>query len=222
MKKNVMMRVASVLLICVLLTSSVISGTFAKYVTAQTGDDYARVAKFGVEITAIGKMFAKEYDTEDPADAAVVGAKSVVSGVNVVAPGTSGELSAIKITGTPEVAVEVKYTATVDFGDNWKVAGDVYYCPIEITIDGTTYKGTDYANIGEFEAAIAKAITDQSKKYAAGTTLEDDALCAVEISWAWAFEGNDDVKDTFLGDAAADGTEIYIDIDLSCTVTQID
>ena len=224
MKKNVMMRSASLLLVMVLLTSSVISGTFAKYVTAKKGDDYARVAKFGVEITAIGKMFAKEYDTKNAADIAYVGAKSVVSTENVVAPGTSGELSAIAITGTPEVAVEVKYEATVDFGTLWVDELGVYYCPIEITIDGTTFKGTDpaYANIDAFEAAIAKAITDQSNKFPAGTTLEDKADCSVSISWAWAFEANDDVKDTFLGDQAADGEEIYIDIDLRCSVTQID
>ena len=220
--KNKTMRVAALLLALTLMTSCFVGGTFAKYTTAQTGDDYARVAKFGVDITAIGTMFAKEYDTKNPADIAYVGAKSVVSGDTVVAPGTSGELSEIKITGTPEVAVEVTYTAAVDFGANWVDENGDYYCPIEITVDGTTYKGTDYLSIGAFEDAIAAAITDQHNRFAAGTVLDTEANCSVSISWAWAFEGNDDVKDTFLGDQAADGVDIYIDIDLSVTVTQID
>ena len=44
MKKNRMMRVASALLVAVLLTTCAISGTFAKYVSTATGEDAARVA----------------------------------------------------------------------------------------------------------------------------------------------------------------------------------
>ena len=43
MKKNIMMRVASALLIAVLLTTCAISGTFAKYVSTASGSDTARV-----------------------------------------------------------------------------------------------------------------------------------------------------------------------------------
>ena len=52
MKKNKMMRLASGLLVAVLITTSTISGTFAKYVTTADAKDEARVAKFGVVITA--------------------------------------------------------------------------------------------------------------------------------------------------------------------------
>ena len=44
MKKNKMMRIASVLLVAVILTTCAISGTFAKYVTSGNGSDNARVA----------------------------------------------------------------------------------------------------------------------------------------------------------------------------------
>ena len=66
MKKNRMMRLASILLICVLLTTSVISGTFAKYVTADTGSDNARVAKWGVELIVTGdNLFSNSYNGVD-------------------------------------------------------------------------------------------------------------------------------------------------------------
>ena len=52
MKKNRMMRVASALLVAVLLTTCAISGTFAKYVTTESGSDFARVAKWGVNVEA--------------------------------------------------------------------------------------------------------------------------------------------------------------------------
>ena len=47
MKKNRMLRLASALLILTLLTTSVIGGTFAKYVSTGSVSDTARVAKWG-------------------------------------------------------------------------------------------------------------------------------------------------------------------------------
>ena len=61
MKKNVMMRVASIMLVLVLMTSSVISGTFAKYVTEGQSKDSARVAKFGVTVTGNAAIFSDSY-----------------------------------------------------------------------------------------------------------------------------------------------------------------
>ena len=65
MKKNTMMRLAAVLLVGVLLTTSVIGGTFAKYTTSDDATDTARVAKWGVTINLGAKkndMFDIEYD----------------------------------------------------------------------------------------------------------------------------------------------------------------
>lgn len=53
MKKNKIMRIASVLLVAVILTTCAISGTFAKYVTSGSGSDTARVAKFGVTVNEL-------------------------------------------------------------------------------------------------------------------------------------------------------------------------
>jgi hypothetical protein len=63
MKKNKMMRLASLLLVCVLLTTSVISGTFAKYTTSYTANDTARVAKWGFDQATLSfDLFAATYD----------------------------------------------------------------------------------------------------------------------------------------------------------------
>lgn len=223
MKKNKMMRLASCLLVAVLLTTCAVSGTFAKYVTSGSAEDSARVAKFGVKVTGTGNMFAETYTKTDAKF--TVAEDSVVSTERVVAPGTSGSLGGFAITGTPEVAVRVSYTAdTVDFGDKWVDKDGNYYCPIEITVGSTTLKGTDsaYTSIADFEAAIETAIEDENlkKDYAAGTPLGNAEK--LNISWKWAFEGNDDVKDTYLGDQAAAGNAATINIGVSCTVTQID
>ena len=60
-KKNWTLRAAVLMLALVLITSCFVGGTFAKYVTGGSGTDSARVAKFGVTVTANGTMFSKEY-----------------------------------------------------------------------------------------------------------------------------------------------------------------
>ena len=232
MKKNKMMRIASVLLIAVLMTTCAISGTFAKYVTDASSADSARVAKWGVTITGVtgdaNQMFAKEYADNDGTYNGV----SVASSVNVVAPGTSGTFSTFTITGTPEVATRVIYTPDVELGNNWIDKDDMnkFYCPITVTVGTTPICGLDYDSADAFETAIENAIVAKTADYTPGTDLTavvDDA----PISWAWAFTGatgsknnQSDAKDTFLGDRAAGdvGNAGTIDISVTITIEQID
>ena len=217
MKKNNMMRIASVLLVAVLLSTCVSSGTFAKYVTSATSTDTARVAKFGVVITANGTTFADNYDTDDEDVVATI-AKSVVTagdaGDSVVAPGTEGDMNAMTISGTPEVAVNVAYDATLTLA-NWTVGND-FYCPIIITVGNNNFNGTDYDSPDLFAAAVEAAIEGYSANYAAGTNLA--TAVAPVVSWSWPFEG-EDVEDTALGDAETAAT---ITLTIVTTVTQID
>lgn len=221
MKKNKIMRIASVLLVAVILTTCAISGTFAKYVTSGNGSDSARVAKWGVTVAGNAETFAKTYAKTD--DSFTVAANTVVSTEDVVAPGTSGDMAAFTLSGTPEVAVRVAFSGTLELGDKWVDSNSAYYCPIEITVGGTTFKGTAYNSADEFEAAVNAKIATYSKDYAANTTdLSTIGADAPAISWAWAFTGNDDVKDTYLGDQAAAGNAAKISLSVTATVTQID
>lgn len=89
MKKNKMMRIASVLLIVTLLSTCAISGTFAKYVVKGTGDSEARVAKWGIEISMNGDtLFANRYAKSDTGRGVAVLAKGQY---DVVAPGTNSD-----------------------------------------------------------------------------------------------------------------------------------
>lgn len=219
MKKNKMMRAASGLLVATLLTTCVISGTFAKYTTESGGSDTARVAKFGVTITANGDTFAKEYATDDSTVSGTI-AKSVIStdDKNVVAPGTSGTLVASTINGTPEVAVNVKREAELTL-TGWEDEDSHYYCPIIITVDGTEYAGVNYSSITEFKAAVEGAIQGDSHDYAPGTDLSGIAGDTFDVTWKWPFDGGDDAKDTALGNQ---GTASTIQLAIKTTVTQID
>ena len=105
MKKNKAMRSASVLLVATLLTTSVISGTLAKYTTQDAAEDTARVAKWGVELQAIGNLYGDTYKdrivTENDTTATV---QSVDKTADVVAPGTqNAEGFTFSLKGKPEV-----------------------------------------------------------------------------------------------------------------------
>jgi hypothetical protein len=113
MKKNKMMRIASVLLIVTLLSTCAISGTFAKYVTTAEGEDTARVAKWGITIETSGSMFSDSYVSTDEGYISAFGdgALSVKSDNEdqVVAPGTTSNVDGnhalvATVSGRPEVA----------------------------------------------------------------------------------------------------------------------
>lgn len=226
MKKNVMMRLASVLLIAVLISTSAISGTYAKYVTDGEGHDVARVAKFGVKVEGFDGMFATEYETHETDYVATVGANSVISssGENLVAPGTSGKMTEIRITGTPEVAVRVNYEVTKIELEGWEDKNGAYYCPIIIDVCGTKLDGQDYDDADAFKTAITNLVAGYTKSYEANQNLEDVQAENMDISWEWPFTtgAENDVKDTYLGDQAAADNAATIELTVTCTVTQID
>ena len=228
MKKNTMMRVASALMVAVLLTTCAISGTFAKYTTADSGSDFARVAKFGVAIEAESfDMFTEKY-AKDDATATFTGSYSVESadGDDVLAPGTSGSFADIAITGTPEVAVKVEIVADVEVSDNWSVDGD-FYCPVVVTVGTEKISGLDYTSATAFAAAIKAEIEGKSAQYAPNTDLSAVYNTTnLDLAWAWAFEGEEggkqtDAKDTALGDKAV-AEDLTISIGVEIAVTQID
>ena len=237
MKKNVMMRVAAMLLVCVLASTCGISGTFAKYVTSDNGSDFARVAKWGVQVEVESfNMFTDKYETDD---GKYTGAYSVDSNGNgdVLAPGTGGEFVDISVKGRPEVATEVSVAAVVTLSSNWTVVDDKgtpdpaddetkFYCPITVTVGTTPICGLNFDNAAAFVAEIQNAITGYSHVYGPN---EDLSLVDAnfDISWAWAFTGatgtainQTDEYDTQLGNKAT--TEVLtLQIDLSITVTQV-
>lgn len=233
MKKNVMMRVASIMLVLVLMSSSVISGTFAKYVTEGTGTDSARVAKWGVTVTSNGQMFGEHYNgtTDDKVALSYTGSVDSLGAIpgdgetNVVAPGTKGDMVGVALAGQPEVAVKVTYEADVTL-TGWKVDGSEY-CPLYIYVNDVAYNTGDSLSVADLEAAVEAAVASYSVSYPSQTDLSTVAADALRISWEWPFETYKagvlcDEKDTALGNATAAGTPATIEIKVTTTVTQVD
>lgn len=223
--RNKMKKATAVLLVAALATAWGAGGVFAKYTVAGSDSPTARVAKWGVEIKSSGNTtFAKTYEANS--GDAISGEVGVSSGANdfVIAPGTSGTLDGLTVSGTPEVQVKVSNAADVTL-TGWK-AGDNYYCPLKITVGDTTIYGLDYESAAAFETAIESAIGSKTAKYKAGTDLGALASAAPVIKWSWDYESKNgtkvnysDANDTALGNLATAPT---ISIALTTTVTQID
>lgn len=237
MKKTKSMRVALGMLALTLITSSFVGGTFAKYVTKATSNanDLARVAKWGVTVTTGGSdLFAKSYarDGEEIKDINdLVIANTVVSSTDdkVVAPGTKKDgVNLFSLTGTPEVAVNVKveltgkdggaikdivlpagtytdYTGTAT-GGKFTVAED--YHPVKFTLNKNGTPVTDAEDVTLAE--IQTTLNGLSVNYQANTDLSTISN-NYTLSWAWKFEdGADDATklltdqmDTYLGQVEA-------------------
>lgn len=230
MKKNMMMRMASLLLIAVLMSTCAISGTFAKYVTSDSATDTARVAKFGVVVATTGSLFGSQYASvvggngiETWADAHAGTVNGGAADAKVVAPGTqNAEGMTFSITGSPEVAVNVNIeiapkgkVATESAKDIFLAAGDyddlttgktgdkfttAEYHPVKFTL---TKNG---ANVVTGTLAEVEAYLESSKDYAPNTNLTE-TYGIYKLTWVWDFDdagaGTYDKQDTLLGDLAA-------------------
>ena len=193
MKKNRMMRLASVLLVCVLLTTSVISGTFAKYTTSGTASDKARVAYWGFEDTTIENFTL--FTTNDDG----------ILDNNLLAPGSSGSAT-IDFVYTPNnkltesdvaAAPEVDYTfeiAVTTAGYDGEGEADIEMLDANPNflwvLDGVAYQKFD-----DFKKAV-EALDGNVAKYEAGTLPasfygdETDNAATHTIGWEWLFGEN--------------------------------
>ncbi len=221
MKKNNMMRLASVLLVLVLLTTCAISGTFAKYVSTSTSNDAARVAYWGFGKAAainITDLFLTAYDGN--------GDLSVNSenGEGLIAPGTTnnedfsfawvGNTDAA-ISKGPEVAYEFKVEVDATCDDLIKANDN-----IEWYLDNE--KCTDFDDM----VAKIKALSGDAngtKIYGPGELPDAfKAGTSHNIKWNWVFFNSDadDTRDTTMGNAnTLDATGELDDVSIEITIT---
>ena len=171
MKKNRMMRLASILLVCVLLSTSVISGTFAKYVSEATGTSTATVAKWNVTVDDVKlDSTSKEFEFDlfktildtDPQDA---DADDEVA-ANLIAPGTKGSFDIVL---KNDSEVDAEYAISFDVDD----AG----VPLKFKVNGEELEDIDF------------------------TRIDMGASATVKVEWEWTFYVDEaaDKVDTELG-----------------------
>ena len=198
MKKNIVMRIAAVVLMCTLVTACFASSTFAKYVSEATVDgSVLTVAKWsitvqGEEIAVIGDapvITVNLFDLEN------INSHAAGDVEDLIAPGTDGKLAFDDIVNGSEVDANIVIKIK-----EIKNANEI---PVVLTKGGETLDEGDTVYDGTVLA---------------GKTL--DAATIGDVAWAWAFS-EDDEKDTALGIAARDGKITY-EVVFEIIATQLD
>ena len=214
MKKNKLFIIGLVTVFVALLSLTLVSSTFAKYVTTGTGSASARVAKWGfkeVTMSLENDLFKDVYKTGE--------SENVKSTAKVIAPGTEGSASfGFTYDATGVTAPEVAYNFTIDATGS---------CADEIK-NNTSIKwyldDTPYSFDGLL-AAIKALSGDSSgtKRYEAGTVppLDTAGKFMHTVKWVWEFskDAAGDAADTSMGNAT---TLAQVTLSITVTATQID
>ena len=217
MKKNKMMRIASVLLVAVLLSTCAISGTFAKYVTEVSSDDSARIAKWGFNTASISfeSLFADSYT-------------NVASGTDemaIIAPGTEGEVSfKFVCTGTPEVDYTFKVDAKTNSSCDSAIVTDTniqWALATDENKSNPTW-GTFDQLLSAIEALSGDENGANSKTYTVSDSLPAMVNTDYYIMWKWPYQNSNDTLDNNLGDAAAVAAgDLVVKLAVTISATQI-
>lgn len=187
---NKKMTIVGALLMAVAVTGYSVSGTYAKYTTAGTMSDSARVAKWDYSVPNTLDLFSTTYDHADG------------NGEKIVAPGARNSYT-FSIGGSSEVDAEIKVDV-ITSDEATKVAALPTGVLASKTITG------DYDPIKY--SLIKEAATDaDSETVLLSEGTYSDLIAALEnitaigdytITWEWPYEGND-VADTKLGNEIA-------------------
>ena len=215
-------RITILLLVLCLISTAMLSGTFAKYTSVYAGADTALIAKWDISVSdgddhgftmLPGEvqqldLFKHEYATN---------ILSTAGDSKIIAPGVNGEF-VLKVANNGDVAAEM----TFDF----EVSGDASNAPIEYKLKDVA--GQTWGDLDALKTALDEL--EKMKNVAAGTGTVEQT-----VEWQWPFErggdaaaiaANDEV-DTDLGTASAEGTGEGADgrteyiLTINATATQI-
>lgn len=193
-KNNRVLRIGLLALVLTLVTASLVSGTFAKYVTTVDGTGTVKVAQWVAEID--GKTTAYTNQITFDLFETYNGGKNDVAG-NLLAPGTDGGFSFGYKTAGSQVARKVTVTVKANNAD---LAG----------VEGLVFK-----NSAGTAFTISTSETEIFSKTIAANAVATEADGTVDVTWGWLFS-RDDALDT------ADGiASVSSNITLKITVEQL-
>lgn len=153
-----MMRIAAFLLVAVLLSTCVISGTFAKYASNFSGSDTVTAAKWDVKVEGSGnESFAFNlFDTIKD----IAGATEEDVKAGLIAPGTEGSFQ-FNLTAANEVTTKYSISFAITNAAN---------IPLQYRVNGGEWKTT----LDTIEETILLAAAESFTK-------------DVTVEWKWAF-----------------------------------
>ena len=201
MKKNVIFRIAAIVLMCTLVTACFASSTFAKYTSSQTATATGKVAKWYVKYNGKDLSATNPGIEFDLFKAANIQHHHTNDVPEKIAPGTNGTLSfdGIRNDSDVDAQVVIKITSVTTNGVPIVIKqGDTVIVDKDGTIknDGIIYDNTVNAN--------------------------SDGSAVTGLTWTWIFEDGRDGADTDLGVAARAAGGLDYVVNFEIVATQLD
>ncbi|OQA06080.1 MAG: hypothetical protein BWY65_02283 [Firmicutes bacterium ADurb.Bin373] len=206
-------RITMLLVVLCLISTAMLSGTFAKYTSEFAGEDTALIAKWDISVKdgtnnelEVSPAIA-ELDLFKHAYTVNINEKD--GSDYIIAPGVNGEFS-LKIQNKGDVAAKITFDL-----DKTGTAGTV---PIEYSVDG----GNTWVNLDDLKGAL-DGLSQMNN------VAETNGTADVTVKWQWQFERgtgatlvDNDEADTLLGttSAASANRSTYI-LTIKATATQI-
>jgi len=233
LKKDLWVKLAGLAIVLTLISSSLVSGTYAKYTNTVSGGQTVRVAKFAFNLKkgadGSGATLGDQSSSSDEAvwsifdhvDSGLYGSGTIAEGQNrIIAPGTTGSFG-VQLQNLSEVKVGVTFTVLETNAGSvpiyYTIGADTQR--YSAVLDGDTYDGTEtYQGMDDFATEMGlQAATLAAVKAGDAATTKD-----LSIGWTWAFESagtnQSDAGDTALGIAGTATVKLKV----TAAVTQID
>lgn len=202
MKKNsVLLRVGVAAMVLTLATTSLMSGTLAKYTSEGTGVAEAIVAKWDPQMSIGGKNISTTSATFNLTETQVSGKDNKLVASNRIAPGMSGS---IPIEIDPN-GMEVDYQYTMYISYKLPSGADMSVIPTNLVFKVGDTAGAGTAIVpGPEETPAVLAQANTPIKASTGKVTK-------YLNWEWAYEtgsgssqiADQDITDTGAGNAAA-------------------
>lgn len=231
-------RVITLMLALSLISTVMISGTFAKYVSEYSGQDTALVARWSFdgtvgeleeeEETQVLRLFNHDYNLH---------VNQMGDDAYIIAPGINGEFL-ITMDYLADVAADVvinivETTPTVDYGNPVLEKP----LPIEYSIDDgdwLTAAGLSEGLIDYLATEYELEVVDQALRIPASNVDADSALpLEATVKWRWAYDSNEqgedyawesnDEIDTLFGQLFLENEDARLayTLDITVTATQV-
>jgi hypothetical protein len=220
-------RIGALLLVACLISSVMLSGTFAKYTSEYAGQDTALVARWDLTMTngetefsvapnvATLDLFSHSYDEN---------ILSTAGTQKIIAPGVSGDF-VLSLTNNSDVAAEIKF-------DISKTGAEI---PMQFAItDGedfdfdTADAATIYADVVDLTTALNKLGPSDGNIQLAASDDESNSKSTIKVHWRWPFERGteaalvaNDTADTNLGITSVTDNRTEYKLTITVTATQL-
>ena len=112
-KNRIFMALVSILLCFVLLSTSLLSGIFARFAVRDSVQMDVAFKQWGITITDANNTLVETIEKDG---SAVVRANGSITQDGLLAPGTKGSLAWFRVSGNPEVDFSIDFSGTIDFG----------------------------------------------------------------------------------------------------------